>query len=466
MFIISIILNSAYLYVYRKNIYCDGLLKPHGEIAYNLYKHNSTKINPERAGKLAILEHQTGKRADYYEIDHESYGPPKQYRNHLDTIGYGFLIGLLWKITGSLNYLDIQLLQLLLFSLMLLFFYQIAFMLFGTRQTALFSCIALLLFFPAIFLNVQVCRDIWPFYSSVILIYAICKYLHSKSDYITPTIAESLVGLMQFMRPHSFTLILTTCTVLVGYIFFSKVSPSTKASPSTYERFIKITKLIFIIFATNILFFWVPFMAYNKIAYNRYVVSASGIALIHGLGEFDNPWGYKLDDAWYTEFMEKNYPDLTPLEQEEKTKELFYKAVKENPWYYIRSVLRRIPRFIAPGLPSFNYQDKAEIYHMYMTGTPISKLIKIVTRSPMILFDFVARHLYIGLFLFLAYLGLLLALFKRRFFAFFLLFFGVIATGYSIILIHPDHRYIIPYYTFFAMFVGYLFSEIRRYLLP
>lgn len=445
--ICAILLNGTFLYIYRKNIFFEGLLRHHGEIAYNLYAYNSIKINTKRIGAISAHEAKTKRRADYCEIDHEAYGPPTQYRNYFDSIGYGIIIGLLWKLTHSLHFFDIQLLQLLLFCLLLLLFYQIAFMLFDKR-TALFSCIALLLFFPVTYLNVQVARDIWPFYAAVILCYTILSYLKRRSLYV-PIIGGTCVALLQFMRPPTFMLILTTGTVLLFYMILSK----------SYKP---VMTLLCTLILTNILFFWLPFMAYNKVAYDRYVVGPSGINLMCGLGEFENPWGYKLSDGFYADFMNEHYPNLNDVQKDDKARELFYKAFKERPWFYVSCLLKRIPRLILPGLPWFNYQDTKGIYKMYLEGMPLKNIIRFIIREPMTLFDFAARHIYIGLFLFLAYLGMLMMLIRRKFFALSLLFLGIIAASYTVIFAHTDHRYLTPYYAFFAICVGYLCSQYRR----
>jgi len=446
LFLFSLLINGIFLYVYRKNIYCNGPLRQHGEVAYNVYRYNSTKINPNRLGALCCLEVKNKQRADYYEIDHEQYGPPTQYRSHSETVGYGVLLGLLWKLTHSLNFFDIQLLQLLLFSFLLLLFYQIALMLFNQR-TALFSCIALLLFFPAIYLNVQAMRGIWPYYSAVILLYVSLSYLQKQVSIIVPIIGGVAIALCQFMRTPMFLHVVTTAVVLFGYALTTKELRS-------------VFKLLLVLFITNLLFFWAPFAAYNKMAYNRYLVSSSGLNFIQGLGEFENPWGYHLCDGWYLNFMKKNYPGLTPLEWDDKSKDLFFKAIKENPVFYIKNLLLKMPRLILPGLPWFNYQDTKRIYWMYVHGTPLREIFSIITRKPIIFWDFLARHLYIGLFLLLAYLGILLMLIRKKFFAFSLIFFGIIIVGYSVIFAHIDHRYLVPYYAFFALFVGYLFAQI------
>jgi hypothetical protein len=418
----------------------------HGEIAYNVYRYNSVKINDHRRGEVYWKQINLDRRVDYYEIDHEKFGPPTHYRDYFDTIGYGTLIGLLWKITGSLNFLDIQILQILLFALMIILFFYIGLMLFG-EKVATYSCIALLAFFPATYLNVQVFRSIWPFYSSVVLAYVSLAFLLKNKSWVLPIAGGTFVALCQFMRPAAFILLLTISTVLIATAFFT----------NKYKRTLL---LIFILFFTNILFFWIPFGFYNKKVFNRYIVNPSGINLFCSLGEFKNPWGYQLSDGWYANFMKKNHPKLnsgTP-ECDDKAKEYFYKAIKERPLFYPLNVLKRIPRLIFPGLPWFNYQDTHGLYTMYMHGTTVKELLRIVLRKPIIFWDFVARHIYIGLFLLLAYLGIFLALIRKKYFAVVFLLLGIIAAGCSVVFLHTEHRYLIPYYTFFSFFVGYLLS--------
>jgi hypothetical protein len=241
-------------------------------------------------------------------------------------------------------------------------------------------------------------------------------------------------------------------TVLLGYMIVKK----------EYKR---VLLLLTILFSTNLVFFWTPFVTYNKIAYNRYVVTSTGLNLLEGLGEFENRWGYRLSDGWYTEFMKKNYPEIeTDIERDDKARELFWAAVKEDPAHYITSVLKRIPRILFPGLPWFKYVRPNQIgfYRRYLSGTPLTTIIKEIFSSPIMLFDFIARYIYIGLFLLLAYLGILLLLIRKKFFPVCFILIGVISSGYSVILMHTDHRYLIPYCAFFALFVGHVIPPTKE----
>jgi len=64
----------------------------------------------------------------------------------------------------------------------MLLIYQIGLMLFDSTAVAFYSGIALLCFFPIIFLNVQVLRDIWAYYGLVILLYTSLRFLHAQTS--------------------------------------------------------------------------------------------------------------------------------------------------------------------------------------------------------------------------------------------------------------------------------------------
>jgi hypothetical protein len=445
LFICALAINFIFLYFNHKNIFCNGQLRYHQEMGYNVFKYNSVKLNWKRIGAICKKEGQNKKRADYYEIDHEKHGPPTEYMDQHDTIGYGVLIGLVWKVTRSLNLLDIQILQILIFSLLMFLFYQIAFFFFKKKKIAFMCGISLLFFLPVIYLNVQANRDIWPYYAGVIILYSILKYFFGNGSWKILLAGGSLFGLIQWMRqPLVFPMILTITTISIFYMLIKKYS----------------LKKIFLFFAiligTNILFFWIPNSTYNKIVHDKYFVGPVGINLLTSLGEFPNKWGYEMGEGWFCSFMKKNFNIVTyDNECEEKAIEIFWQSVKEEPLFYIKTIIKRIPRLLFPGLPWFNYKDTVEIYTLYVTGTPISQLVKLICRSPVILIDFASRHIYVGIYLLLAYLGMLFAFIRKKYIFLSFVYLGIIVSSYSTILTHTEHRYLIPAFAFFSLFVGY-----------
>ena len=444
LFFASLFLNFMFLCVNYKNEYYLGLLAPHGEIAYNVYRFNSIKGNPERLSFVCKQQQELHRVFDYAEIDHDHYGPPTQYRSIQDTVGYGVLLGLLWKITGSLRYLDIQILQILIFSLLMFLFYSLAFMIFGNERTALLCSIAHLCFLPLFYLNVQACRDIWAYYGVLLMIWALVSYLFFNKSYGTLFMSAVAFALIQHIRP---TILLPLCmagVVIGGAGVFKKVS------------FLRVFKAFITFGMMNVLIFWLPFMAHNKMAYNRYFVMGSGQGLLEGLGEYPNKWGFQLNDGWVGEYIYAKY-GITYGTQEcdDVAKQEFLKAYYEDPGHFYRSIARRLPLVILPGLPWNNICNVPEDTMYDSLWAKVKVKIAICFSSARGLFDFLTRHIYIRLYLLLGYFGLALMLWSKKYIWVALIVVAVILPSWSCIQSHIEYRYLIPYYAFYSLFVGY-----------
>jgi len=196
---------------------------------------------------------------------------------------------------------------------------------------------------------------------------------------------------------------------------------------------------------------------HNKSNYNRFFVGPAGQDLLESLGEFENPWGFKLSDQWVDEHVSKKYNEVYGTQEfDDKAKEEFWLAFYEQPSFYFKSFFKRIPGIIVPSLPWTYYQQSP-----YQGLNIFSQKLKHALSSPALFFDFLARHIYIRLFLLLGYLGMVLALFRRRYFAVALLS-AVIVAGLGKLPSHIEYRYLIPYYWAFVFFVGYLVYELQR----
>lgn len=442
-FVLALMLNFVFFFFNYKTKYFSGLLHPHGEVAYNLYKYNSVKINKARLEELGRQEFLQEKRIDYADIDHEKLGEPTSFRNVLDSIGYGVVLGLIWKITGSLRYRDIEFVQIFIFSFLMFLFYQIAMFLFFDRRVAIASCVALLLFFPIFHQNVLAMRDIWVFYGLVCLLYGILACFYEKISILGLILLCSFFAICQFMRPPSFTIVLSITFILIVIMFLKIFS------------FKKILKILMCLWGTNILFFWAPFIVYNKIAYNKFFVSPVGQNLLLGLGECENPWGYKLSDSWFDVFMHKTYGEVGgTVECDQKAKELFYESVAEKPLLYFKIVLRRFLYILLPPLPWIGSLWNVVAVHKTLRD----KFYSIIT-SFVSLADFLVHYIYIWFFLLCGYLGLIFLFIKKKIMAIGIVFLGGIVPIWSIVLSHSEPRYLVPTYALFAFFVGYCWVE-------
>ena len=92
----------------------------HANVAYNFYHHNSPNINSTLADTLwQDAKHKEITQIDFNTYDVTTYKKPNKPFPVNDTIGYGLLIGFLWKCTNSLSLFDIVILQMILYLLMI-----------------------------------------------------------------------------------------------------------------------------------------------------------------------------------------------------------------------------------------------------------------------------------------------------------------------------------------------------------
>ncbi len=355
-----------------------------------------------------------------------------------DTVGYGVVLGLLWKLTGSLHYHDVQILQILLYLLSLVLVFQIAVMLFGSTSIAWWCLIAHLFFLPLIALNVQAVRDVWAYYGTVLLLWGVLRFLHGK-NFLILVLCGIGVALCQWVRPTVFLAVLMVIGVLVLLVLLKRNS------------WRKILICISCLGATNLVIFWLPFMTYNKVAYNRLMVGPIGQDLLEGLGEFENPWGFELSDEFVATFIGQKYQlQYGTPEFDDKAKEEFLIAYKQQPSLYWRNIFKRLPNALLPGLPwLFPKESPFAGVHGWQAK------IKAVVSSWSVFWDFMLRHVYIRLFLLLGYVGMAVALYRRNYVAVFLAL-AIMIGGLGKLPSHIEYRYLVPFYWVFSLWVGYL----------
>lgn len=445
--IAALVLNLYHVSFHTNKLFFSGLLRQHGEVGYNLFKYNSIKVNKRRMAAIAQREKLENRLINYAEIDHDQYGMPEEYHSINDTVGYGIVLGLLWKVTGSLRYRDVQILQIILFCIAMIYFYRIGQLLFANDTLALYSSGALLFFLPIVFLNVQVLRDVWGFYGIIILLFCflscIKKNMLSKA-YLS--FGGVLFACTQWIRPSIF---FTFLLLFILSLFVSK-----------YRRVLRAWRLIFVI--TNVVVFWVPFMVYNKMAYGVLFVSPAGQDLYEGLGEFPNAYGLTMDDEKFSNMMQQRYRlKHGTVACDQKAKELFWQIVTNDPIFYLTTLLKRIPTVIffnplwTSGLDNFakNCGTKRD-FLILLIEEPYLMIMKIV--------DFIiARYFYIQIYLIMAWLGFFLMLFKNyREQA--LIIIAIVVSSLSKFPSHMEPRYLITHYWVFAYCVGYFVYEVKN----
>lgn len=443
----ALLLNIIFLYInYGNKEYVTGVLHPHGEVGFNVYKYNSIKISPERLNAVLNLQEEQASLVNYNQIDHTQFSYPTAYRNIFDTVGYGVLLGLLWKVTNSLHYLDVQILQIIIFSLLMILIYLNALMLWGSSTIA-FNCgMAHLLFLPLAFQNVQANRDIWAYYGVLICLYAMLRCIYKNASWKELFFLFSIYSLTQFIRFISFLIpILILCCMSCICFYYKKY----------YINFFKLASSMVL---ALVLFCITPLVIYNTMVFHQLWVFPSGVWLIEGLGDYENPWGYKCNDAWVSNFIKNNYnAEMGTLEGDICAKKLFLKNLQENPWIFIKNCMRRLKGFFLPNLPWSFYPES-----LYSKEASLYEKAKKAFSSFTVFCDLMTRALYIRLYLLLSYIGLFLLFVRRRYFEFFLIL-GIILSSWGVIVSHIEYRYLVPFYCFSSLSIGYLFSSFPLY---
>lgn len=436
-------MNLIFLYFYNPH-YHFTLTQLHGQVGYNINTFGSVNIDPELTARMDAQRQAQDQLVDFDGVESSLYQSPIKPFVTNDTIGYGLILGLLWKITRSFSFVDVQWLQIIIFSFLMLLLYRIVFILFSDKRFAFWACIAHLFFFPIIAMNVQPSRDIWAYYGVIIVLYGILKFIFDQGTVWNLAVCALGFGVCQFVRPSVFLALLTISAVMVVYGLMHKALIK------------KIMGMIIVLVCANIACFWLPFMTYNKVSYNRYFVGPVGLDLLEGLGEFPNRWGYKLDDIWAANYIctKYNVQGGTP-EFDDKAKEEFAQAFNQEPATYFINIFKRLPSLILPGLPWIFYTSSP-----YGMCASIYEKITMIMSSGDLLFDFLVRHVYIRLYLLLGYAGIILLLARRHYWIVGLLLGGVLLGGLGKLPSHIEYRYVVPYYWVFALFAAYAFDAL------
>lgn len=431
-------LSYCFFLVYNPAFYYTKSIA-HAQVGYSVYTYDSLNISRAYEQKHRDASSNAGRLVDLALVHAPESTSPQDSFPINDTVAYGVLLGFLWKLTHSLSYIDVQFLQVLLYVLSLVLYYYCALWLFDSTSCAFACSVAYLFFFPITAMVVQPISDIWAYYGAVVLLFLVCMLLHDVQRTWILILGSICIALCQWVRPALFMALITMSIVLMVLWCTKRISGK------------KLLPFLVILWGMNIAVFWIPFCAFNKQTYNRYIVGPFGQDLLEGLGEFPNQWGYKLDDIWIADYIGTKYAVVygTP-EFDDAARKEFDSAYAQDPLFFYSSVVCRIPQIILPGLAWIYKVDSP--YAQF--ASPQEKLHAILTDTHLVL-DFLLRHVYIRLYLVLGYIGIALLFLRKQYWIIFLLLGGIVCGGLGKLPSHIEYRYIVPFYWVFSFFVGY-----------
>ena len=414
----------------------------HIPLAYNFYKHGTLSEIKED------IEYKTQKATPtcIYEC------PEKPTVN--DTVGYAFLVGSLWKITKSLDLLDIQLLQIIMFCLMIFFLYEIFLLLFQNAAVAFIGCLLIDFWYHLVLMNVTPSRDIWGYYGGVVLAYVLLKlFLSEAYSYKKVFFGASFFAFCQFLRPNIIGQSATLCLALFTLFYLYKKDAMKQC----------LSGIAIVVFA-NILFFWAPFITFNTLVYDRYFVGPVGHGLLASLGTVDNPWALKCDDekivVHVRKAQETNEEHGSAALNDAGVQE-FLKLLKENPLIYLKAVWNSFQSalfFEAHAVIHFFYK----CFHDSLFFT--SKVQEAWGLGKSLFLLKILEHFSSKVLRNLGYLGLIILIFQRRFIPIIYLMGGVFLGMWILMFSHFEERYVIPFSWPFAVFAAYFLSFLGKWM--
>lgn len=374
-----------------------------------------------------------------------------------DTPWYGFMLGLIWKCIGTPSLIYIQIVQIILFSLIALVLWRIILLCFENPVIQAAVMLGFFFYLPLVRMNVIPGRDVWSFYASIVLLYALIEVLYRpKKNNRYMILAPVFFGICQLFRPNVLFLLITLFISAFGIAFFWHK-----------EKIKHLFRTMLLWMICNIVVFWVPFLVFNKITYNRWFVSYSGHALVQAFSTVENPWGFSFSDEATHNFIANRYPGViyaTP-EYGDAGIKIFKSLFQKYPLLYIKAFLKSLRQAFFENMPGHIYLSIR--YKEYDQIKGFEKIKNIVREKGFFeLFFFIIHHYFVKNIQWLGYCGFALALlFKKTRRIAFLCFFGVVCGVVGLLFSHCESRYVIPFYWPFGLFAGYFLGIVLGYFL-
>jgi hypothetical protein len=440
--------NLCFLFSFHNFIKENGSYYPETptDLAYSFYKDNA-------------LIHYTAQTIYRNKVQIvRTYRPLEKKIPVFESPGYAWFMGLLWKITGSLKYYDMQILQMLLFVFSCLLLYWSTLLIVDHKQKALYAVLAVPLFFPLMFLNINPIRDAFCFYGVAMLLYLIMMSIYYQQQSKTVIGGSFFIVFCQWMRPTVFGSLGAGSIFVIGYfVFFNRKNIS------------KILVTLMLIWVINVVAFWVPWTLFNKHVHGRYFAGPTGRLLLSGMGYTSpnkiNPQCSDTTKGLYCDSCMAQYTikrfdiDVTvskigTLEFEDKIKEAFWEWFNKDPWFWVKGVFWRLKKVLFLDMTwSTTHGWNWEYYNSF--DKYIDRLKAAYSYGLYGLLEFLFRRWHVRIFMLLGYLGAFCLVYEQKFF-FLGLLVSLTAGGISpAILSHPEHRYLTPFYFIFPLFAGY-----------
>lgn len=377
IFLLALGVRLGLLYMSHDVLDGSGMSLGYANVARNLLLGRGFVLSDESF--LRELNNDQSKRGKL--LDVEDYLPGIPTSQDVSLIpevnrmtGYSVLLAMTYLIFGQQRYIYLQVIQAIVDSLSVFMIFWIAGIIFN-RKIGLLSAFLFAIYWPEVRAAVSALHWAWMPFITVLATYLLIRASVDESKKIKIYI---LIGLIIAVGTYIHALmVLLPVFFGIGIIFnkgFRKGLIATGIMMST------------------VILLLIPWIIRNYKIFHRFIPTAVTLwqATWEGFGEFKNPFGAVLDDgATYKMVIDEGYNvEYGSLEFSDVLKEKVLKVIREHPFWYIGSVIKRtfkITLFLRPDLgiysmPYWNkYKDKGGTVLGYFKEYPRQFIIRLIS---------------------------------------------------------------------------------------
>lgn len=200
----------------------------------------------------------------------------------------------------------------------------------------------------------------------------------------------------------------------------------------------------------NILFFWIPFISYNKIVYNYYFVGPLGHGLLVALSSVENPWNLEMNDGSIVNHVSKAQ-SLDPSDYgktviADASLQEFIKLFMEKPSVYFKALCLSI--------------KKSFLYELSKWKTRIDNFSEKIQSTLSLTYAgcfFRLLGVFGDIIRLFAWVGLIILLHRKKYIPLIFLMGGVFLGMWVLWISHFEERYVVPFSWPLAVFAAYFF---------
>jgi len=329
--LVAALMRGGLLYKNWNNLDFAPSFLLHGEVARNILQGHWFKTNPAYLQTYVQDCYNQGKL-----IDLQDYPPPAQETYaplYDDEGGYGLLLAVVWKVTGSYRWWYIRVLQIIIDLVMCWLVYRIGKGMFdervGLAAAFLYAC-----FIPGIELAVRPHRDIWVTFLFIFSVHQLTLSGNNRNMVWRMLTIGLATGAVAWMRS----------TVLLFVILMPILLFVTR--PKRQATVFSLVLVASFVLALS------PLIVRNYIVFDKFMATRGAFwhSFWGGVGQMPNPFNLREDDQEIVRFAQSFDStarlDTDHYEQVLKREALTY--INEHPLLYAESVVKRGLVFVFP----------------------------------------------------------------------------------------------------------------------